>query len=382
MDEAGPSWVLVDRPDAFSRMLEALRAHRTIAVDTESNSFYAYYHRICLIQLSVPGTDYIVDPLAGLDLSPLGEIFADSRFQKVFHAAEQDIAGLWENFRFQVNNVFDTMRAARILGWPHAGLADLLWEHFGVRTDKRYQRYNWGQRPLSPEALRYAALDTHYLIPLRERQMEELRRAGRLEQAAEAFARLTQVRTTRTPFGPEAFWRIRDVHTLTPAERAVLWRLYLWRDEIARERDVPPFRVVTNEVLVAVARSRPRTPEELLAQGFPRSLVQRYGRTVLDLIWRGREVPPMPGIGPADQGVTARYHALRAWRRRVAEERGTDPDTILPRSVLWTLAERNPTTPADLAAIPELGPWEREAWGPEILAVLRGLAEAECSVRR
>lgn len=377
MDEASPSWVLIDQPDALGPMLEVLRAHRTIAVDTESNSFYAYHHRICLIQLSVPGTDYIVDPLAGLDLAPLGEIFADSRIQKVFHAAEQDIAGLWEDFGFQVNNVFDTMRAARILGWPHAGLADLLWEHFGVRTDKRYQRYNWGQRPLSPEALRYAALDTHYLIPLRERQMEELRRAGRLEQAAEAFARLTQVRASRTPFGPEAFWRIRDVHTLTPAERAVLWRLYLWRDEIARERDVPPFRVVTNEVLVAVARSRPRTLEELLAQGFPRTLAQRYGRTVLDLIWRGGEVPPMPGISPADKGVTARYQALRAWRRRVAEERGTDPDTILPRSVLWTLAERNPTTPADLAAIPELGPWEREAWGPEILAVLRGLAEEQ-----
>lgn len=374
MDGTGSSWVLIDRPGALLQMVEVLRAQRAVAVDTESNSFYAYYHRICLIQLSIPGTDYIVDPLAGLDLSPLGEIFADSRIQKVFHAAEQDIAGLWEDFGFQVTNLFDTMKAARILGWPHAGLADLLWEHFGVRTDKRYQRYNWGQRPLSPEALRYAALDTHYLIPLRDRQMEELRRAGRLEQAAEAFARLTQVRACRTPFGPEAFWRIRNVHTLTPAERAILWRLYLWRDEIARERDVPPFRVVTNEVLVALARSRPRTLEELIAQGFPRSMAQRYGRIVLDLIWRGKDVPPLPGICSTDRDVAARYHALRAWRRRVAEQRGADPDTILPRSVLWTLAERNPATWADLEAIPELGAWEREAWGPEILAVLRDLA--------
>jgi len=376
MDEAGPSWVLIDQPDALAQMVEALRARRTIAVDTESNSFYAYHRRVCLIQISVPGTDYIVDPLAGMDLSPLGEIFADSRIQKVFHAAEQDIAGLWEDFRFQVTNLFDTMRAARLLGWPRAGLADLLWEHFGVRTDKRYQRYNWGQRPLSPEALRYAALDTHYLIPLRDRQMEELRRAGRLEQAAEVFARLTQVRTCRTPFGPEAFWRIRNVHTLTPAERAILWRLYLWRDEIARERDIAPFRVVTNEVLVAIARSRPRTPEELAAQGFPRSLAQRYGRVVLGLIWRGKEVPPPPGTCLADQDVTVRYQALQAWRRRVAEQRGTDPDTILPRHVLRALAERNPATLEDLKAIPELGEWTREAWGPEILAVLHGLMEA------
>lgn len=376
MDEAGPPWVLIDRPDALAQMVEALRARRTIAVDTESNSFYAYHRRVCLIQISVPETDYIVDPLAGMDLSPLGEIFADSRIQKVFHAAEQDIAGLWEDFRFQVTNLFDTMRAARLLGWPRAGLADLLWEHFGVRTDKRYQRYNWGQRPLSPEALRYAALDTHYLIPLRDRQMEELRRAGRLEQAAEVFARLTQVRTCRTPFGPEAFWRIRNVHTLTPAERAVLWRLYLWRDEIARERDVAPFRVVTNEVLVAIARSRPRTLEELAAQGFPRSLAQRYGRVVLDLIWRGKEVPPPPGTCLADRDATARYQALRAWRRRVAEQQGMDPDTILPRHVLRALAERNPATLEDLKAIPELGEWAREAWGPEILAVLHGLMEA------
>ncbi len=134
--------------------------------------------------------------------------------------------------------------------------------------------------------------------------------------------------------------------------------------------------MVTNEVLVAIARSRPRTPEELAAQGFPRSLAQRYGRVVLGLIWRGKEVPPPPGTCLADQDVTVRYQALQAWRRRVAEQRGTDPDTILPRHVLRALAERNPATLEDLKAIPELGEWTREAWGPEILAVLHGLMEA------
>ncbi len=377
MTEITPTWVLIDRPEDLLRMVETLRAQRIVAVDTESNSFYAYHRRVCLIQISVPGVDFIVDPLAEMDLSPLGEIFADSRIQKVFHAAEQDVAGLWEDFGFRVANLFDTMRAARLLGWPHAGLADLLWEHFGVRTDKRYQRYNWGQRPLSPEALQYAALDTRYLIPLRNRQMEELRRAGRLEQAAVVFSRLTEVRVGRTPFGPEAFWRIRNVHSLSPPERAILWRLYLWRDGIARERDVPPFRVVTNEVLLNLARTRPRTVEELTARGFPHSLARQYGRVVLDLIWRGREAPPLPGGSPSPGDVAARYQALRAWRRRAAEQRGTTPDMILPRSLLWVIAEQNPATMADLEAIPGLGVWEREAWGPEILAVLRSLDEGE-----
>ena len=112
------SWMLIAVQADLERLIRTLRSQPAIAVDTESNSLYAYHERVCLIQISVPGLDYIVDPLAELDPAPLGDIFADPGIQKVFHAAEQDIAGLKRDFGFSFANLFDTMRAARILGEP------------------------------------------------------------------------------------------------------------------------------------------------------------------------------------------------------------------------------------------------------------------------
>ncbi len=371
------TWTLVASEDELQAMLQALRARPAVAVDTESNSLYAYHERVCLLQISVPGADYIVDPLAGLDLSPLGEVFADPGIQKVFHAAEQDVAGLKRDFGFRFANLFDTMRAARILGWPRAGLADLLWEHFGVHTDKRYQRYNWGQRPLSPEALRYASWDTHYLLPLRDRQMRELERTGRARQAAESFARLAQTPPAGPHYGPDAFWRVRAVHSLNDRERAVLWQLYLWRDELAASQNRPPFRVMSDDVLVRLARARPRTLTELATLGrFPGYWLRRHGSALLEAVARGEDgpvpVPPCPSY-PAD--ARERYQALREWRRRIAEARRVNPDVVLPNAVLQALAARNPQTMDELAGVDGLGPWARETWGPEILQVLQSFNE-------
>ncbi|HIQ02195.1 MAG TPA: ribonuclease D, partial [Anaerolineales bacterium] len=285
---------LIASQAGLSALLDSLFAAPAVAVDTESNSLYAYYERICLIQLSTRDADYIVDPLAELDLSPLGELFADPTIQKVFHAAEQDVAGLKRDFGFRFADLFDTMWAARILGWPHVGLADVLQETFGVRTNKRYQRYNWGKRPLEPAALAYARLDTHYLLPLRDLQAEALERMGRAEEAYEVFARLTKTPPATVPFGPEAFWRVKGGRDLTERERAVLWELYRWRDRVARERNCPPFRVIGDRTLVAIAQVQPRTVEALSEiRGLTRRLVHRYGRALLAAVARG-EAGPVP----------------------------------------------------------------------------------------
>jgi len=359
------------------QLLSDLSARPAVAVDTESNSLYAYYERVCLIQISARDADYIIDPLAGFDLSPLGDLFADPSVQKVFHAAEQDVANLKRDFGFRFANLFDTMWAARILGWPRVGLADVLWETFGIRTDKRYQRYNWGRRPLSPEALDYARRDTHYLLPLRDLQVEALERSGWMEEAAEVFEHLACTPPASNPFGPHAFWRMRGVHDLTKRERAVLWELYLWRDRVASQRNLPPFRVMGDQALLALARARPRTLSELArVPRLPRHALPRYGKAILAAVERGGRAasppPPTPSPRP-DEAVAERYHALRSWRRRVAAERGVDTDVILPNAVLWAIAERNPATLEDLEMIEGLGPWKRRTYGPAILGTLKTL---------
>ncbi|HHS98071.1 MAG TPA: ribonuclease D [Chloroflexi bacterium] len=369
-----PSFTLVRSQEQLTTLLERLLSRPTVAVDTESNSLYAYHERVCLIQFSTEEADFIVDPLAGIDLSPLGDLFANPTIQKVFHAAEQDVANLKRDFGFRFANLFDTMWAARILGWPRVGLADVLEETFGVHTDKRYQRYNWGKRPLPPEALRYASRDTHYLLPLRDLQAEALERSGRMEEAGEVFAQLAETGPASNPFGPSAFWRLKGLDDLPPRERAVLYELFLWRDREAARRDVPPFRVMGERTMRILAHLRPHTLDDLSrVRALRPKTLHRYGEAILEAIARGERRPPPeppPSPPPPAEPVLQRYHALRAWRREVAARRGVENDVVLPNAVLWALAERNPTSLGELADVPGLGPWKRKTYGPAILEVL------------
>ena len=183
--------ILVTRAEVLRRMVENFRRVSILAVDTESNSLYAYQERVCLIQFSIPGADYLVDPLALEDLSPLAPLFKFPGIEKIFHAAEYDLICLKRDFGFEFENLFDTMLAARMLGREAIGLGAMLQAEFGVKLNKRYQRANWGQRPLPPDQLDYARLDTHYLIPLRSRLKAALESNGLWQLAKEDFRRLS-----------------------------------------------------------------------------------------------------------------------------------------------------------------------------------------------
>ena len=185
-----PAPIVVTHEDTLARMVERLSREPRVAVDTESNSLYAYREQVCLIQFSVPGADYLVDPLAVENLTRLGPLFADGGMEKVFHAAEYDVVCLKRDFNFEFNNLFDTMVAARILGREEVGLGALLEHEFGVKLDKRFQRANWGERPLKGELLAYARLDTHYLLELRDRLYPKLMERGLWALAEEDFRRM------------------------------------------------------------------------------------------------------------------------------------------------------------------------------------------------
>src|SRR3989338_7284646 len=182
-----PPPVLVADAASLRTLVAELQTEPVVAVDTESNSLHAYRERVCLLQFSSCTRDYIVDPLQLRDLSPLGGLFADPRQQKVFHAAEYDLLCLKRDYQFEINEVFDTMLAARILAWPQVGLAPILETRFGVQVDKKHQRADWGRRPLTAAQLDYARIDTHFLIPLRDMLLTELTALGRLEEAREDF---------------------------------------------------------------------------------------------------------------------------------------------------------------------------------------------------
>jgi len=354
--------------------LKALHDEPFVAVDTESNSLYAYQEQVCLMQISVPDKDYLVDPLTVPDLSPLAHFFADPKVEKIFHAAEYDVMCLKRDSGFCFVNLFDTMWAARILGWPRVGLGDILKDLFDVRTNKRYQRYNWGKRPLDQKALTYASLDTHYLVPLRHLQADALMQKGRWEEAQEGFDQVAGSEPMCNDFETQDFWGVKGAFDLRGREQAVLRELCIWRDGEARRRDRPHFKVLHDRVLSALVQACPRTREELArVDGIKPYIVRRYGKRILQAVERGMDAPvpspPPPPPRHSDEEIE-RYEALRTWRKEVAAERKVDVDVVVGNAVLWALTEQNPRTTDELASIEGLGPWKRGAYGEAILEVL------------
>lgn len=370
-----PPPVLVEDPAGLAALLEHSRRALAVAVDTEANSLYAYYPRVCLIQLSLPGADYIVDPLA-VDPTPLADLFADPALRKIFHAAENDILGLKRDFGFRFANLFDTMLAARILGWREVGLSNILARHFGVKLDKRMQRTDWGQRPLRPEQLAYAQLDTHYLIPLAALQEEELRRRKRWEEAAEAFARLPDLVAAPKVFDADNFRRIGGARDLTPRQQAVLRELYVFREQEARRLDRPPFKLFSEALLVALATDQPTTLEQLARMpGVTEHLLRHWGQGLLAAIERGRrasppQLPVRDGNNRPDPQTQARYEALRRWRAAQAAARGVDVDVVLTNQTLMAIAQGAPRTVEELEALQLLGPAKLQEYGEEIVKAL------------
>jgi ribonuclease D len=368
---------LVDTPAARVEMLRDLEQAAAIAIDTESDSLYRYFHKVCLIQISTRAEDYLVDPLLLPDLADLGPLMANPAIEKVFHAAENDILLLKRDFGFSFTNVFDTMLAARVLGWKRVGLAALLGEHFGIALDKRTQLTDWGHRPLTTSQLRYAALDSHYLLPLRDLLAAALQRRSRWREAQEAFADLPNVTYVEKPFDPDGFWHNKHARDLHPAELAVLRELYLWRDAEARSQNAPPFKVMNEETMVRLSQGQPARFSDL-----PPSLRrnERAATAVLAAIARGQaSPPPKPPRRPSngdqrpDPVTLALYDRLRAWRAARAVERDVDTDMVLTNQALMAIARAAPAEFDQLAALGVLGAWKRDEYGADLLRVIAGL---------
>ncbi|MBN1287386.1 MAG: ribonuclease D, partial [Anaerolineae bacterium] len=254
-----PKAILIDTQDALDDLAHVLRNEPLLGIDTESNSLYVYYERVCLIQISTRAQDYLVDPLALDCLGPLAPVMADSRIEKIFHAAAYDIASLKRDFDWTFSNLFDTMEAARILGWRQVGLGNVLEQEFNVEVDKRFQRANWGQRPLPKDRLQYAQMDTHYLPALRDRMAAKLKNSGHWEEALEIFSDIVRAPAAEHSFDPEGFWRIGKSHGIPRDRIAEVRELYLLRDKIARRKNQPPFKIFSDKTLAALVHATPCT---------------------------------------------------------------------------------------------------------------------------
>ena len=283
--------IVIEKPSEFNELIERLLLEQHIALDTESNSFYAYFERVCLIQISTSEADFIVDPLALDNISRLGEVLLNPNIEKIFHAASNDVLGMKRDFHFQVRNLFDTAIASKLLGYKQLGLARIMEEHFGVILNKKWQRYDWGKRPLKKEHLEYARFDTHFLIELRHRLADNLQALELWENAILAFAKACEQEFQERTFHPESFIQINGAQSLDPAGKRILKALYLYREHEARRRNRAPFRILSNDTLLRLAHNPPKDMKEFYqVKGLPRPYHNsRAAHNLLKLIHNSEE---------------------------------------------------------------------------------------------
>jgi ribonuclease D len=364
----------IDRQDALDQELDRVAAQPVVAVDTEADSLHSYFDKVCLIQISVAGEDLVVDPLAKVKLDRFGAILGDAAVTKILHGADYDLRILNRDFGFTTSNLIDTMICAQLLGYEAFGLAALLERHFNIKLDKSHQRADWAMRPLPPQMLDYAAMDTRYLIPLSEKLRAELDALGRWEWAVEEFSRLEAIRFRETGDDEEQWRRMKNIGNLDKRGLAVLRNLHGWRDTLARRADRPPFKIIGNDALLEIATTKPADMPSLTKL---KSVSQYHrGRYAAELLRHVQDAmslaeSDLPERNEAkawirDRELENRINKLKKVRDATAAELKIDSGVLAPRHVLSAVAEKG-----TLDDIPALRNWQRKVVGQRLLDALK-----------
>jgi ribonuclease D len=348
---------LITSAAQLHELLPEIESVGRAAVDTEADSLHCYREKLCLLQISVTAHDYIVDPLANIDLAPLSA--ALERKEIVLHGADFDLRLLRRGLNFAARRIFDTVIAARLLGIRDFSLAALVKRHFDVDLGKGSQKANWARRPLSDRMLEYAMNDTHYLLPLADRLESQLREHNRLDWLRQSCQRAIEQAAVERVRDEDELWRIRGSASLSGRAAAVLRALWQWREKEAEAADRPPFYILQNDELLNAAAS-------FAAESVPdyRYFSSRRRQTFRHAAQSGLQLPEAEwpvsrhrfGTRPSTEMVR-RTEQLRQRRDRAARELDLESAFIASRSTLEAIA-------ADQTrAVKLLAPWQRELLG-------------------
>jgi ribonuclease D len=337
-----PALDWIDHPTALADLARRLRGARRVALDTEADGFTAYRPRLCLLQLAWEEgagiATALVDPLALAGAwSGLAGPLEDPALETIVHGADYDVRLLKRDAGIALRGLWDTQRAAQLAGERQTGLAALAQALTGRALDKRAQRTDWARRPLPAQALEYAREDVRVLFAVRDALGARLEALGRGGWLDEECRRLEDAEPagTAAPDAEQLLLRTRGAQALTPAQRAVLAELLVWRESEAAQRGTPAIHVLPPEPLLALARQPADAAPDPTAAGVSPRALRRCATALLDAVARGRQAPPRPAARPPREprpprDERRRHDALRQARDRVAAQLG------LPGSLLCT----------------------------------------------
>jgi len=372
---------VVDAPGAQAAA-RTLEGARELAVDLEADAMHAFRARLCFLQLGTDTEVFLFDTLApGVDARLLAPLMADPERTKYFHAAQGDLQYLAET-GVRVQGLFDTHRAATLLGWPKVGLADIARERLGVELPKEHQQSDFSLRPLPPGMRDYIANDVRYLCELGRQVREECRKADILEEVLLDCQRLCDEAAERPDTGADFKPKLPKSGLkpeLLVLATAVAHALHRKRLEWAEKANVPMGRMLSNMAIADIAVKLPSNTKELArAAGVRGSFVREHGEEVLAIVRelleksRRRELHPErePRDGARDPNRRKREEALKAFRAEKATQRKVTPSVVLPNPIMDALAAIPPRTLEELAKVPWVGEKRVRLYGADLLALL------------
>ena len=355
---------VITTQDGLDAAVEHLAAAQgPFAVDAERASGYRYGQAAYLVQLRRgDGPIVLLDPVAKLDLTGLAAVLDGPEW--VLHAASQDLPCL-ADLGLRPRTVFDTELGARIAGLPRVGLAAVT-EHFlGIGLAKEHSAVNWSTRPMPASWLTYAALDVELLLDVRDALAAELERQGKADWARQEFAAVAAAGPPAPKVDP---WRkTSGVHKLRSRRaQAVVRSLWTAREQLGRNRDISPGRILPDFAVVSAATAQPRTLAALAGLPvFSGPANRRNGQYWLDAIEGAMALPEseLPGQAPRGDGpppprawadrdpvAAVRLTRVRDALTAVAEEHGLPLENLLTPDTARRLAWEPPGTEPEAVA--------------------------------
>ncbi len=356
---------LIDNDADLLGLVESLRSAGSFAYDTEFIGEHSYHPQLCVIQVATRERVTLVDAMADLNLKPFWELLAESAVKKIVHAGLHDLEPVVRHLHRGPANIVDTQIAAGFIGLRFPmGTSKLIAELTGADLGGGAKFSQWDHRPLSPIQLQYAANDVRYLPLLEHVIVERLTSNGNFAWAMEECQTLSDPALYRFDAQSQRL-RVRGSEHLDRARRTVLRALLIWREDAARQEDVPPRSLLRDDVVLALASAPATSIADLdLVRGLPRPIEERYGQHIVDLTKRALEAPQAdvePGYRRrADRHaykkrIDAMWHAIQA---RCAQK-SIDPSLAASRKevgeIVQARAEGKPPPPGRL-----LRGWRRE----------------------
>lgn len=345
-----------------------------ITIDTEFLREKTFWPKLCLIQLASPDRALIVDPLAkGIDLSSFFTLMADESVLKVFHAARQDLEIVFHLGDLIPKPIFDSQVAAMVLGYGDSIAYDALVNKItGNHIDKTSRFTDWSRRPLTDQQLNYALADVTHLRDVYLELSGQLESQGRATWLNEEMA-ILEARETYDIHPDDAWKRLRN-RMRKPQDLAILQRLAAWRENLARDRNVPRGRILKDDALYEVAQQKPRDHGALgrlrtIPKGWERS---ELGGSLMIALNAAYEIPKedWPEIKrhkPAPEGTAAASDMLRVLLKTIVEQEGVAAKVIASGDDLDKIAAKG-----EEATVAALSGWRRELFGDKAIKLING----------